>query len=442
MGTRPDKFGDLVTADYVISDRKGKGGETVAIVIKDVWSGWSECTPLKARTEGNTFAAMRDFVGIREKVRMFHSDDARELKAAARRLGWRHRTATPYRPQSNGIAERSNRTVLEGTRCALYHAGMPETWWTFAARHFCMMLNILVRNKASPYFRRFNEPFRGRRIPFGALVDYRPPTGGPGSAQKTKWGPKSIPGIFLGYHFNPGGRWSQDYLVACLDDFDTSDDNTYRKVNVHRIREIVFTESDVQFPLRKVYDEIHRSLSPIEVPARPLELRLPGDPESVPQPAFPQEPDTDDELEAAIDAARETASVRGEAAEEEESGLEDDGGARPIVEPDAEPIPWVDGTPMIRRTARKGGFSSPPTVRSSTGDSSEVAVTVPGRCTSCLNTGCSSTEYERLVSPFRPNGVACGNPSLKPKLRELMLQLHTRFSRLMPTSQVDMTTKT
>ena len=52
-------------------------------------------------------------------------------------------------------------------------------------------------------------------------------------------GSKTIPGVFIGYHVNPGGEWGGDYLVADLAYFRQDHDATRSKVKIHRINEVV-----------------------------------------------------------------------------------------------------------------------------------------------------------------------------------------------------------
>ncbi len=52
-------------------------------------------------------------------------------------------------------------------------------------------------------------------------------------------GPKTLPGVFIGYHVNPGGEWSGDYLVADLAYFRADPDVPRSQIKVHRIKEVV-----------------------------------------------------------------------------------------------------------------------------------------------------------------------------------------------------------
>ena len=58
--------------------------------------------------------------------------------------------------------------------------------------------------------RRRKGHFKGLNIPFGALVDFMPHS----DIKIESFGGKTIQGIFLGYHIQPGGLWDGDYIVA------------------------------------------------------------------------------------------------------------------------------------------------------------------------------------------------------------------------------------
>ena len=103
--------------------------------------------------------------------------------------------------------------VVEGTRTALEHAGLPARWWCYACKHFCFAQNTAVTDGPSALEHRHNKgQFKGPQLLFGCVIDFKltPVVGKPGP----KFDPKAIPGIFLGYHVLPGGRWQGDYWVA------------------------------------------------------------------------------------------------------------------------------------------------------------------------------------------------------------------------------------
>ena len=51
--------------------------------------------------------------------------------------------------QSNAVAERNLRSVLEGIRVNLEQAGLHHSYWSYAARHWCMAHNIQDHPKSN-----------------------------------------------------------------------------------------------------------------------------------------------------------------------------------------------------------------------------------------------------------------------------------------------------
>ena len=142
--TKAVKFGDVITADHIVTmdpDAASVDGDACAVVIVDRATGWMGCYPTATKSAEEAKKALQDFVGNTDSVGCLYTDNAEELNIAADELGWRHHTSTPGRPQTNGRAERSVRTVLEGTRTLLEQSKMPLKWWSRAARTFCLYYN-------------------------------------------------------------------------------------------------------------------------------------------------------------------------------------------------------------------------------------------------------------------------------------------------------------
>ena len=125
-------------------------------------------------------------------------------------------TSTPSEPKSNGLIERMIRRVKDGTRTNLVQSGLDITWWPHAAMHFCDALNMEMHEGNSAYNRRHGEHCTALNVPFGMLVDFMPSTGT--KVEPSGFAPKAIKGLFLGYHIQPGGKWSGDYYVVAWSD--------------------------------------------------------------------------------------------------------------------------------------------------------------------------------------------------------------------------------
>jgi len=137
------EFGDLVTADHVVLNEadKGRHGERACIVVLDRGTGYLGGYPVADKSADEAYTSLAHFAG-RAAVAEFYSDNSHELRCAARQLGWPHTTSTPGRPSSNAVAERAVRSVVEGGRALLLHAGLHESWWPYAVRQFAHARNI------------------------------------------------------------------------------------------------------------------------------------------------------------------------------------------------------------------------------------------------------------------------------------------------------------
>ena len=65
-------------------------------------------------------------------------------------------------------------------------------------------------------------PFNGLVIPFGAMVEYHPISAKDQSGLH-QFGPKVLPGIFLGYVLYAGGIWKGDIVVADIEELEQMD---------------------------------------------------------------------------------------------------------------------------------------------------------------------------------------------------------------------------
>ncbi|CAI7933759.1 unnamed protein product [Closterium sp. NIES-54] len=74
-----------------------------------------------------------------------------EMTAWLKKQGIQRELTTAYTPQSNGVAERANRTILETARALLIESGVGNSMWPHAVRHANVARNrVLTKGPPSP----------------------------------------------------------------------------------------------------------------------------------------------------------------------------------------------------------------------------------------------------------------------------------------------------
>ncbi|RVW46387.1 Retrovirus-related Pol polyprotein from transposon TNT 1-94 [Vitis vinifera] len=141
---------------------------------------------------------------LNKKIKVLRSDRGGEYESPfvdiCAQHGIIHETTTPYSPQSNGVAERKNRTLKEMMNAMLISSSLPQNMWGEAILTTNYLLNKVPKKKAekTPY-----ELWKGRKPSYtylrmwGCLAKVAVPP-----PKKVKIGPKTIDCIFIGYAHN------------------------------------------------------------------------------------------------------------------------------------------------------------------------------------------------------------------------------------------------
>ena len=137
-----------------------------------------------------------------KKIKRIRSDRGREYESFGfnsyvQSLGIIHETTPPYSPQSNGVAERKNRTLIELTNAMLIESCAPLNLWGEAVLTACHVLNRVPhkKTKKTPYeLWKGYKPNLGYLRVWGCLAYVRL-----SDPKRLKLGARAATCVFLGY---------------------------------------------------------------------------------------------------------------------------------------------------------------------------------------------------------------------------------------------------
>ena len=133
--------------------------------------------------------------------------------------------------------------------------------------------------------------FKGDKIPFGALVYFKP-SGARANEQAHKFDPKGIPGVFAGYEIARGINWRRQYMAWALSDMTKQNYSFNAKTTIDKLRHPHLTEKiqvhlPLTFPCKDIYEKVNAALEGLTV-----KDRLEGSPDFLED---QQDDDDDDE---------------------------------------------------------------------------------------------------------------------------------------------------
>ena len=206
---------------------------------------------------------IRSFIGDR-KIVCAYSDNAPSFEAAMRELGIPLDFSLPGRSVTNSIAERNNLFIIDTASTCLLHAGLPACFWPYAVEYVSHALNIERLEDGSAWEKMHKEKFRGKMIPFGAKVYFKPSDARKAEAP-SKFSPRGIAGVFAGYVLNSGMKWGRKMLVWSLEVMSTLtlafdlEKVPLRAVDPH-ITEVVTMVEPIEFPLKETYEKTNGTI--------------------------------------------------------------------------------------------------------------------------------------------------------------------------------------
>ena len=289
------KFGDLVTFDYVDNRRLAEqdyGDDKTIFVIRDRYTGMIQSYPSARKDTDAVIRAVKQFMG-RRKIREAYSDDAPQFDKAMKALKIPMDTSLARKTKHNSLAERTNQFVSVATTTCLLEAGIPPCFWMYAIKCVSHLLNIEPNDEeVSSWCKLHGAEFKGKMIPFGALVYFKP-SGSREREQQHKFDPMGIPGVFAGYSLGPGLHWSRKYRVWALCDWTKQSlaydaEKPIAKLRTPHYTERVELKEPLEFLCKADYEKINVTIEGLKV-----KDRLDGNSAMLPPP--PPDDDDDDE---------------------------------------------------------------------------------------------------------------------------------------------------
>ncbi|CAI7747436.1 unnamed protein product [Closterium sp. NIES-54] len=145
---------ELVHVDLVGPMKvKGDGGALYSITMVDDYTRLTWSFPLAKKSDAAR-VIIEEWLPMVEResgkrVKAIRSDRGGEFLGAEfrswlKRHGIKKQLTTAYTPQSNGVAEKANRTIIEGGRTILVDSGLPLRFWPLTIRHATVIKNRVL----------------------------------------------------------------------------------------------------------------------------------------------------------------------------------------------------------------------------------------------------------------------------------------------------------
>jgi hypothetical protein len=191
-----------------------KGGKKYFMTLIDDSTRFCHVYLLKTKDEAlNYFKIYKSEVEnqLERKIKRVRSDRggeyfSNEFNLFCAENGIIHERTPPHSPQSNGVAERKNRTLTDLVNAMLGTSGLSKAWWGEAILTACHVLNKVPTkdNETTPYEKwEKRKPTLSYLRTWGCLAHVNMPI-----PKKRKLGWKTVNGIFIGYaHHNVGYKF-------------------------------------------------------------------------------------------------------------------------------------------------------------------------------------------------------------------------------------------
>ena len=142
---------------------------------------------------------------------------------------------------------RKGKAGAEGLRS---QAGFHKSWWPYSMRHYTFARRAKIVDGDSIYNKRHKIVHcKAKQIPHGTFVDYLPTPSAKRQVEEKELGHRTRKGLLVGFHVQPGGLWSGDYLVVDWDTLQHHPNATPGQCRIHRVPEVFYDWANLDFPL-------------------------------------------------------------------------------------------------------------------------------------------------------------------------------------------------
>ena len=220
--------------------------------------------PMKQTKSNDIVLQVKYFAG-RHAVKYAYSDNENCIVKAFRTLQVPHRRSIPYEHENNTIIEGHVGLGNQAIRCTLDQMGAPSAIWDVAA-HYVNFARVITPSSVgvTAYFSIHKRPFKGKYIPPGARIWFKPhPESNFSRKYHDKFSTAGWEGVFMGYDHGPAFEFTGGYLVAWKPEIELVDLLTgegYSKyVHVQNVKTVSIIDEEWYFPLQAKVEEIRRN---------------------------------------------------------------------------------------------------------------------------------------------------------------------------------------
>ena len=123
---RAENVRDLITTDHkVLSENcESRNNHRYAVVVQDLTTQWNQYYPCTTETSHETETSLLKFLDPSQAPKVVFSDNSMEFGKACEVLSWSHRTSTPHRSETNGMAARAVRRRKKVRQQYCYNQGL------------------------------------------------------------------------------------------------------------------------------------------------------------------------------------------------------------------------------------------------------------------------------------------------------------------------------